>query len=212
MLSGETSVTLEHIAQLSDTRFETLTVRPVERGYLIAEFAVRPVWTLREGLPTSQEQLVIRLDANGELSYALSNASPDTPLAVLAHLKCQRQFVECSIQQAKSDLGWDELVAQRYRAWEHHLALTILASWFIAEVKLDWQSHFQPDPTLTEHFEVEGLPPLSTANIRELLKAVMPLRQFSPDEAVEQVVKHLVNRTRSRRSRLKRQHPMGLGP
>jgi hypothetical protein len=50
------------------------------------------------------------------------------------------------------------------------------------------------------------LPALSTANVRELLKAVLPLPQLSPEEARQQVVKHLVNRSRSTASRLRRRH------
>ena len=41
------------------------------------------------------------------------------------------------------------------------------------------------------------------ANVRELLKAVLPLQQLSPSEATRLVVQHLVNRSRSTRSRLK---------
>jgi hypothetical protein len=31
----------------------------------------------------------------------------------------QRYFVERSIQDAKSEMGWDEFQAQKLRAWEH---------------------------------------------------------------------------------------------
>ena len=43
------------------------------------------------------------------------------------------------------------------------------------------------------------------ANIRELLNAVMPLKQLSPEEATQLVMKHLVNRSRSTSCRLKAQ-------
>ena len=63
----------------------------------------------------------------------LSNASPDTSLETMAWRKTHRYFIERSNQDAKSELGWDEFQATKYHAWEHQLALTILASWFIAE-------------------------------------------------------------------------------
>ena len=50
---------------------------------------------------------------------------------------------------------------------------------------------------------MERLPALSVANVRELLQAVMPLEQLSPEQARRLVVKHLVDRSRSTRSRLK---------
>ena len=53
--------------------------------------------------------------------------------------------------------------------------------------------------------EVEVLPALSRANVREMLQAVMRLPQLSPEQATRLVVKHLINRSRSTRSRLKAQ-------
>ena len=78
-----------------------------------------------------------------------------------------------------SDLGWDDLQAQKYRAWEHQLALTILAAWFIAQVKLHWTQSASPDPSLAQELGVERLPSLSITNVRELLKATLPLPQLT---------------------------------
>jgi len=116
-----------------------------------------------------------------------------------------RYFVEQSNQEAKSELGWDEFQAQKYRAWEHNLALTILASWFLAETKHEWAQTYARDPKLAQQFEVDILPALSVANVRELLRAVLPLHQLSREEAIRLVVKKLVNRTRSTGSRLRAQ-------
>ena len=50
-----------------------------------------------------------------------------------------------------------------------------------------------------------GLAGPSTANVRELLKAVLPLPQLTPQEAMDLVITHLINRARSTSSRLKSQ-------
>lgn len=97
----------------------------------------------------------------------------------------------------------DEFQAIKYRAWHHHLALTILASWFIAETRLDWEGDHPRDPALADEYEMQVLPALSIANVRELLRATLPLRQLSSEEAAALVVQHLDNRSRSRRSRLR---------
>ncbi|MBN1312233.1 MAG: hypothetical protein JXB30_12510, partial [Anaerolineae bacterium] len=114
-----------------------------------------------------------------------------------------RYFAERGNQDAKSELGADEFQATKFLAWEHHLALTILASWFIAETKLEWASLYTRDPALYEYYQVDVLPSLSVANVRELLRAALPLPQLSPAQAAALVVKHLDNRTRSRKSRLR---------
>jgi hypothetical protein len=46
------------------------------------------------------------------------------------------------------------------------------------------------------------LPALSVANVRELLRATLPLPTLSPLDAAALVVEHLDNRTRSRQSRI----------
>jgi SRSO17 transposase len=191
------------LAHLPETQWESLRLRPNERGMLIADFASYEVWLVSTEGIIRQETLLIKGEAK-EMRYSLSNAPSDTPLVTLAQRKCQRYFVERSLQDAKSELGMDEFRAIKYRAWQHHLALTILASWFIAETRLDWQEDHPPDPGLVDDYETDVLPALSMSNVREMLRATLPLRQLSPLEAAHLVVKHLDNRTRSRRSRLRK--------
>lgn len=193
------------VAALKDTVWERLEVRNTERGKLHDEFSARRVWTLEPGQTTARaEWLVLRRDAAGKVYYALSNAPAETALAELAWAKCQRVFIECANRDAKTELGWDELRAQRYPAWEHQLALTILAQWFIAETRLDWQTRYPRAATLGTALGVPTpeLPPLSVANVRELLRAVLPLPQLTAERATGLVIEHLLNRTASRKSRL----------
>lgn len=197
-----------------ETDWQTLTVRATERGELVVDFSTRRVWTVwqdkDETLHVREEWLVMRRDSDGKCYYSLSNAPAGSPLSVLARRKCQRFFIERTNQEAKSDFGWDEIQTTKYLAWEHHLALNILAAWFIAETKLDWAITYRRDPQLLAHYELEVLPTLSVANIRALLRAALPLPQWTPEQAIELVVEHLDNRARSRRSRLKNRS--GLSP
>ncbi len=124
----------------------------------------------------------------------------------LIEWSCQRYFTERAFQDAKEELDWDEFQAMKYRAWEHHRALTALAPWFVAETKLEWRTKYARDPELAREMEVEVLPALSTANVREILKAALPVPRLTPEEATQLVVRHLVNRARSTSSRLEAQN------
>ncbi len=126
----------------------------------------------------------MRREADGEVRYARSNASPATSGLDLARVGSARGFVECSIRDAKSELGWDEGQALKYRAW---------------------QQRYAPDSTLLTTLHVERRPELSVANVRSLLRAVLPLRQLSLSEAQTLAAQRLLNRTRSRKSRLTKQ-------
>lgn len=201
---------VDRLRDRSDTHWQTVELRASERGMLTADFAVIPAWTVRDDLKVHRETLIIRRYEK-KCSYTLSNAPASTPLETLARRKSQRYFVEYDNQNAKSEYGWDESQATGLLAWEHQLALTILAAWFIAETKLDWAYEHERDPALLEEYEIDILPALSVANVREMLCAAMPLPQLSPIQAAELVIEHLDNRTRSRKSRLKSQRN-DLGP
>lgn len=182
--------------------WQTIRLRPNERGYLQADFARCRVWIVY-GASIRQEWLLIRKDP-AQITYVLSNAAEETSLETMAWRKTHRYLIERSNEDAKGEIGWDEFQARKYRAWEHQLALTILASWFVAETRLDWMQRFKQDPALLAQYEVDVLPQLSVGNVRELLRAAMPLPQLSPEEAAQLVVEHLVNRARSRKSRLRK--------
>jgi hypothetical protein len=153
---------------------------------LEADFAVRRVWTVAAGQGPRTEWLVFGVKPMVTVRIRCSIPG-DTP------------------EDAKTEIGWDEFQAQKYRGWEHHLALTAAALWFVAQTKLEWAQAYTRDPDLARELEVEVLPALSTANVRELLKAVLPLPQLTPEQATNLVIRHLVNRARSTSSRLKSQ-------
>ncbi len=209
VLNGVTPVEVQQVPSRADTLFRRFQVRATERGVLSDAFAVRQVWTIHDGEVVA-EWLVIRQEG-GQPTYALSNAPPTTPAAQLVEWKCRRFGIECANHDAKSELGWGDFQAQKYAAWEHHLALTILAGWFVAQTKGEWATQHGRDGRLAEELGVHSLPALSVANVRELLQAVMPLQQLSPEQARRLVVKHLVDRSRSTGSRLKAQQHKG-GP
>ena len=194
---------VDQLRQHPELVWQTITLRASERGQLTADFSARRVWTVREDGRAVQEWLLLRRDGK-HYSYTLSNGSVETTLLTLATRKSQRYFIERSNQDSKSELGWDEFQATKLTAWEHQLALTILASWFITETRLNWAAQYQHDPELLAEYELELLPRFSVANVRILLRAVLPLPQLSPQQAADLVVKHLDNRARSRKSRLKK--------
>ena len=206
VLSDEQPVEVGSLLDQPDLILQPVELRHTERGLLIYHCAARQVWSITdEGIVRREWLLIWQEPDRRTFHFTLSNAPLETPLVELARWRCLRYFAERTFQDARSEAGWDELIARKYRAWMHHTALDALALWFVAEIKLDWAQLHPRDPELVGQLEIAVLPTLSMANIRELLKAVLPLRQLSPEQARRLVVKHLVNRSRSTRSRLKAQ-------
>lgn len=193
------------VALLHRTPWRRMEVGPLERGRLVAEFVGLRVWTPNQDRQLEELWLVLRRDADGRLTFTLLNDPVDTDLDTLVQASCQRHWVERVIEDGKFELGWDDFCARKYLAWEHHVALTAAALWFIALVKLNWKDRYQRDPRLQQTFELEVLPALSTANVRDLLQATLPLPRLGVARARKLVAEHLVNRARATQSRLKKQ-------
>jgi SRSO17 transposase len=193
---------VENLRDHPSVHWPSLTIRPTERGWLNAAFARIPVWTVQEDSLTVTKQWLLMRRQGKKVSYTFSNAAADISRQTMALRKSQRYFIERDNQDAKSEFGWDEIQTTTFLAWQHQLAFTILAQWFITQIRLDWEERIDRDPQLLAHYEVSLLPALSVANVRELLRAALPLPTLSPLDAASLVVEHLDNRTRSRKSRL----------
>jgi len=198
---------------IDKVEFETIEIRDCERGKLIYKHAFVPVWTLREETPSKEsdgtgkklravkELLIIRLEHTGKYSYSFSNATIDMDHKILALWRSDRYFVERTIQDTKSQAGWDELLSGKYRSYMHRLAIDALAVWFIATIKLEERNNLVDNQHIKER---EPVPDLSFANVRQLLLVTFPLKEVSEEQAIKLVNKHLINRTKSTISRLKK--------
>jgi len=204
------------VAQVArQTTFEPVSVRECERGVLTYDHAVVEVWTLREetredaegtsytGLKAVKELLVMRKDTPHKMSYSVSNAPITTDLCTLAQWKSNRYFVERTIQDTKTEAGWDDLCSAKYRAYLHTLAIDALALWFVARVKLTMRPRQVSPEIVRETLGVRRLPEVSFATIRDLLLTVFPLKTLTKEDAVELVTNKLMGRVKSTRSRLK---------
>lgn len=205
VLSDHKTISVRDFAKREKITFRKIFIRHAERGKLYYNCYACRVWTFTKDRDLLEEWLLIQQEEDGTLKFSLSNAPINTSLTKLAKWKAGRYFAERIFQEAKSDIGWDELVGRKYRSWMHHTALTALAMLFILQVKLEWRKKYKMDPRLAKELDVEVLPALSIANIRDLLRSVLPLRQLSPLQAIESVSIHLANRAKSTSIRLKKQ-------
>jgi SRSO17 transposase len=193
--------------------FEVIETRHGERGALRHEHAFAEVWT-QQRLPKSpdaplgyvfhRETLVVRKEHDGKTSFALSDYLPEQKLP-MAQARAERYFVERTIQDCKSELGFDELQALKYRALMHTLALCSVALLYMADLKMKLRQGQSDIREVQEQFpDVQRLPDLSLSNVKELLKATFQLPTLNKKQAVDLVVGHLFRRTCSTQSRQKK--------
>ena len=204
VLNGVESVPASSLVD-EKTPWQRMALREGERGTIEVTCWARRVWTITDDGEVRQEWLVVHRQSNGKMHYSLSNAAADASLLTIMQWRGQRYFVERTFQDEKSEFGWDELVARKYRAWVHHAALDALALYFVMSVRRLWAKKYPRSEELKKEFSIPKLPALSVANIRMLLLAVMPLHQLTPAQALDLVEIHLDNRAGSTRSHFHKQ-------
>ena len=84
----------------------------------------------------------------------------------------QRYWVERALQNGKQEAGLSDYQVRGWRAWHHHMALSMLTMLFMLEERLQCQ---------------DTHPLLSCADIRILLSHFLPRRDISEEEVIRQM-------------------------
>jgi SRSO17 transposase len=96
-----------------------------------------------------------------EIKYFISNAPPETRVAVLLLVAFQRWRIERCFEDSKTELGFDHYEGRNYEGMMRHQTVTMLTHLFLARVREQWRGE-KPD--------VDGVP---TADGVERLGPIM---------------------------------------
>jgi SRSO17 transposase len=122
-------------AALPAGAWTTLTVRDGEKGPLEVEIVARRVESKidRRAVGFEETLVVVRYKDGGVLKhdYHLSNAAADTPLVEFARVAKAGHRIEECLKRSKSEAGLGEYQVRNWRGWHHHMALSLLATWFL---------------------------------------------------------------------------------
>ena len=120
---------------LPSVAWTKLTVRDGEKGPLDVEILARRVESKvdRRVVGFEETLVVIRYADGGVLKhdYHLSDAPRETPLAEFARVAKAAHRVEECLKRSKSEAGLGEYQVRNWRGWHHHVALSLIATWFL---------------------------------------------------------------------------------
>lgn len=129
--SNETGTTVKAVAQqLTDADFETCCFRQGTKGGKWRRVAVIDGYTWNgEESTVRQERLIISTERDRtDVKYSLTNdRAHQYRWEELLYQQMPRCWVEQSLKDAKSEVGMAEYQVRTWRAWHHHLTLTLLA-------------------------------------------------------------------------------------
>lgn len=108
------------------------------KGPIEYEFTKRRIVLSKNGIPDKTVWLIIRrtIDENSTYSYYLSNAPVSTRLPTFVWLSGFRWAIEQCFEETKSELGMDHYEVRKYRGWNHHILMCMLAHFFLWHLKI----------------------------------------------------------------------------
>jgi SRSO17 transposase len=119
-------------------RWRTVTVRDGEKGPMRVKVLLATVQTKDEdGRVGAQERLVVlrTCEAMPRTWYTLSNARQERR-AKLAQVHGSRHRVEELLGAGKGEVGLGHYEVRSWVGWHHHMALSLLALWFLQTERL----------------------------------------------------------------------------
>ena len=169
----------KYMESLKEKQWKKVEVRNGTKGKITAKAHVVKVYTWNKADPTTCERLlVIRKTKKGkkiEIKYALTNAFEDEfSLQELVYMQSQRYWIEFALKEAKQDIGMCEYQIRGWLAWHHHMALVMMAQYFILSEKILYK---------------EDLPMLSAADLRKIMIYEYAGIPYSEDQLWEQMQK-----------------------
>jgi hypothetical protein len=125
-------------AALPEDAWETVEVRDGEKGPLLTEVAWTLVQAKSEGKVSdvAESLLVFRerqSDGSWKHDYLLSNEIASDPPLEMAWVYKAEHRIEESIKTAKSEAGLADYQVRTWEGWQHHVCLSMLATWFLCE-------------------------------------------------------------------------------
>lgn len=124
--------------RLGNTPWQRWRLKGTEKGPLVWEVKHALVYLPDEnGLPLGPYHLLVARDAANpeEIKYFISNAPPETPVAMLLRVAFSRWRIERCFEDQKGELGLDHYEGRRYLRLKRHLAITAVSYLFLARTR-----------------------------------------------------------------------------
>jgi SRSO17 transposase len=142
-------------AALPEEAWQTIEVRPGEKGPLMVQIVKRQVLAKTERRRVGPEETLVitrehQADGTIKHDYYLSSGGSETPSAEFARVAKAEHRVEDCLKRAKSEAGLAEYQVRTWEGWHHHQTLSLLATWFLTletrrGKKMDTSDHGSTD-------------------------------------------------------------------
>jgi len=171
------------IGEIEAREWKTIEYRQGTKGKLVREAVMKKVWIWKKGTAEIEEAelLISRKIDQTEVKYSLCH-EPKGELSVETALfrQMQRYWIERGFQEIKEQIGLHQYQVRGWKAWQHHIALTMMALHFILETQIE---------------NAENLPLMSCGDVKLMLGNILKNKLDEPEILMQTIhQRHKVRR------------------
>lgn len=176
LVIDEAKISLKKLVEeIEAGEWQTIEYREGTKGKLVREAVLKKVWIWKKGTLEIEEAelLISRKTDQTEVKFSLCNA-PQGELSVETALfrQMQRYWIERGFQEIKEQLGLHQYQVRGWKAWQHHIALTMMALHFILETQIE---------------NAEKLPLMSCGDVKLMLGNILKNKLDEPEILMETI-------------------------
>lgn len=166
----EKKVSLKNVPEdLPESDWKTIKYREGTKGKLVREAVLMKVWIWQKGTAEVEtaELLISRKLDQTEVKYSLCfEPSGELNVETALFRQMQRYWIERGFQEIKEQIGLHQYQVRGWRAWQHHIALTMMALHFILETQIE---------------NAENLPLMSCGDVKLMLGNILKNKLDEPE-------------------------------
>lgn len=163
--------------------WERIEYRTGTKGKLVREAVLKKIWIWKKSTfeVESAELLISRKLDGTEVKFSLCyEPVGKIKLKQALYRQMQRYWIERGFQEIKEQIGLAQYQVRGWRAWHHHIALTMMALHFILETQIE---------------NTENLPLMSCGDVKLMLGNILKNRLDEPEILMETIhQRHKVRR------------------
>jgi len=175
----------DYIKTLSTKDFTREQIRKTTKGWKYAMVHTVTVWHW-DGKEKHAQKRTLVITRSEKTKYSLSNGAKEKYTNnKWAYFQVSRYWVERCFDDSKNELGMSGYQVTGWLAWQHHMALVMMAGYYILSLKLEQQ---------------DQMPLLSVRDARLLVIAI----NFATQKEVDLCMQHIQVRHRQRQADIDR--------
>jgi len=176
LVINEEKISLKNlIEQIQQSEWQSIEYREGTKGKLVREAVLKKVWIWKKATAEIEETevLISRKTDKTEVKYSLCN-EPQGELSIEAALfrQMQRYWIERAFQEIKEQIGLHQYQVRGWKAWHHHIALTMMALHFILETQIE---------------NAETLPLMSCGDVKLMLGNILKNKLDEPEMLMQTI-------------------------